>query len=171
MASIIEPRTRRVSEAGRTVLSRWAFCRVDDTLVLCTQGDREPPDEEVELYLKRLDTADFSAILLHSRGGHPTPKQRSRIADYWNTCGRPVPRIAVLTDAVVARAVLKAMEWVMRTLTTKVFAGDAVDAALQWLHAEAPAPSVAAAIAGMHAALYMNAEDDSAPKRAPKTPG
>lgn len=172
MSSKIEPRARRASEPGRTVLSCWAFCRVGDTLVLCTHGDRAPSDEDIERYLQRLATPDFSAILLHTRGGHPTPKQRARIAEFWETCGRPIPHVAVLTDSVVARTVLTAMQWIMRSLSIKAFSADEVPAALQWLQADAPPFVVSETIAGMHAALRMSADQDGVrmvprPPRAP----
>lgn len=139
-------------------MSCWAFGRVGDTLVMCTQGDHGPPDAEVERYLERLTIPDFSAILLHTRGGHPTPKQRARIAAFWEASGRTVPRVAVLDDSRVARAVLTAMQWIMRTLNIKAFPSDAVVSALQWLHADAPPIVVSEAIASMDAALRLQAD-------------
>ena len=165
----ISPRQRRISQPGRVVLTSWAYGRVGDTLVLCTEGPAEARDDDVEGWLARLAIPDFSKILSLSNGAPPTPKHRSQIAKFWESSGRPMPPVAILTDSMVARAVMKALEWLSRNMEMRAFPSSDVEGALRWLQSDAPLGHVNEALAVLSAALRASNER-SAAQRIPKPP-
>jgi hypothetical protein len=154
VAAVFDERKRRDSQAGRSVLTRWAFSRVGQTLILSTYGDHAS-EEELGHWLARMAQHDFTRMLVHAQGASLTAKQRARIADFWNKSGRPLPRVAVLTDSTTERAILTALVWLLQSQTKdiKAFALSNIDAAVQWL-GEAQGPAlIAEEIASLQAAL------------------
>jgi hypothetical protein len=145
--------TRKLQPIGDVeVHARWAFTRIDSVLVLCTQGDREPPETDVDAWLIRAAQIDYAKILLHSRGGSPDAKQRSRLAGFWDKSKGPVPPCAVLTDSTLVRSVLVAIGWIssfrMRAFAEKDLAG-----ALHYLEESDSIEAVRDAIETLHRAL------------------
>lgn len=161
------PRERRISQPGRVVLASWAYGRVGDTLVLCTEGSGDAREEDVEGWLARLAVPDFTKILTYTHGAAPSAKHRSRIATFWETSGRPIPPVAIVTDSTVARAVMKAMEWLVRSMQIRAFPPHDIAGALAWLEADAPLAHVTEAITVLSAALRANNERSVA-QRIPK---
>jgi len=141
------------SEAGRVVLSTWAFARVGDMLVLCTRGEHAPPEADFAIFMQRLTRNDYKMTLIHAIGGMSSPKQRGQISEYFKSRGGPIPPCAVLTDSVTARAVMTALSWLRSGWAMKSFPLGQLEGALHWLDASVSPAIVAESIAGMHAAL------------------
>jgi hypothetical protein len=142
-----------VDNSGRTVLSSWAFVRVNDLLVLCTDGNHEPPSADFDAWLVRMGKHDFTKLLIHSRGGDPNSKQRLRIGEFWRNSGRPLPKTALLTDSLSARCVLTALNWILNTNDTKCLALRDLQPALAWLGYTGPESEIAAVVSSLHLAL------------------
>jgi hypothetical protein len=152
--AFISSKNQPIWETGRVVLSNWAFARVGDILVLCTQGDHPPSEPDFDVFMKRLQTHDYKTVLVHAIGGMSSPKQRARMAEYFKARGKTIPPCAVLTDSMTARAVMTALSWLMSGWAMKSFPLAQLEGALLWLDVSASGTSIVAeSIAGMHAAL------------------
>ncbi|HEX5658005.1 MAG TPA: hypothetical protein VFX59_12455 [Polyangiales bacterium] len=145
--------TRRVAAVSDVqVHAQWAFTRVGSVLVLCTQGEHEPPETDVDAWLIRVTQPDFSKILLHARGGTPDAKQRARLAAYWNKAPPPIPPCAVVTDSALVRSVLVALSWISR-FPFRAFAANELTSALQYLEEADSLTKLSEAIETLHDAL------------------
>jgi hypothetical protein len=141
---------------GRVVLSNWAFARVGNILVLCTQGEEAPPEPDFDIFMQRLAVRDYKASMVHGQGGLITATQRARIAAYFKTSGGVIPPCALLTDAMTVRAVMTALSWLMTGWELKTFSLMQIEAAVRWLNDPISPAIIAAEVAGMHTALRSN---------------
>jgi hypothetical protein len=136
------------------ILAQWAWMRVGSVLVLCTIGEREPPETDLDAWLMRAARDDYTKILLHSRGGSPDAKQRARLAGYWDKAAGPIPPCAVLTDSAMVRSVLVALSWISK-FPMRAFAGDDVAGALRFLEEPDALDAVRDTIETLHRALAV----------------
>jgi hypothetical protein len=139
------------------VFECFAFTRVDDLLLLCTQGEGDVPARDFDAWIERLGVNDFSRILIHDRGGQPSARQRQRIAEFWKSSGRPHPRVALLTNSAVMRYLMTALEWILNA-PTRCLPLDQVDQALAYLEFKGSAAQVEFAIRDLHEALSRQRE-------------
>ncbi|MET0390295.1 MAG: hypothetical protein ABW321_30265 [Polyangiales bacterium] len=138
------------------VLSTWAFERVGPVMVLCSGGERPPPEQDFSVWATRLANDDFCRLLIYSEGGSPSARQRARIAEVMKSSGRSV-RVALMTDSQLARGFLTAIEWLIGAGNMRALPLAELNAGLRWLEAEDSAREVAQVIARLRAALRTHA--------------
>ena len=94
-----------------TLLHTMAFATLDQILLI-VHSERDPNDAEWSRLLHHAAWQPYSGILVVTRGGGPTPKQRKELDTYWGPGG--APPVAVATDSRAARGVLTALHWFLR---------------------------------------------------------
>jgi hypothetical protein len=144
---------QNTADSEPVVLTCWAFKRLGDVLVLCSTGKQPPPHADFEVWMQQLARVDFDKLIIYSDGGSPSATQRSRITTYLKNSGRTI-HVALMTDSVIARGLLTAIEWVVNSGTMKPFPLTELNAALAWLQIEHAHPRIAAAVAKLRALLH-----------------
>lgn len=140
-------------KAESAVLTQWAYARVGQTLVLCTQGYSGPPESDLDGWIARVAQRDYSRILAHSLGGAPSTRQRAKLAAFWKTKADGAPPFALLTDSLAVRAALTAYFWLTNEHHQQAFACKELERALRWLGETAPVDLFERTIADLHAAI------------------
>lgn len=145
------------------VLEHLGFIRSDDLLIVC-HDEHEPSELDWTAWLRRLAAVDYASLLISTRGGGPSPKQRARLALLWHDAGRLPPPIALLTDAERPRACIESLAWFVR-LDVSVHPASDLSAALARLGCSAPPGRVAALLARLHSAIDRRCPEHQVPAR------
>lgn len=135
------------------VLTQWAYTRVGETLILCTEGESGPPESDLDSWILRVSNRDFRRMLVHSYGGSPSARQRAKMAAYWKANPDGAPPFALLTDSLAERAALTAYSWLTNVRHQQAFACKELAEALDWLGETVPLEHFERAIADLHAAI------------------
>lgn len=114
-----------------TPLHTMAFATLEQ-LLLIVHSERDPNDAEWSRLLHHAAWQPYAGILVVTRGGGPTAKQRRELDTYWGPRG--APPIAVATDSRAARSLLTALSWFLRH-PVRGFAASEVPLALKHLNA------------------------------------
>ena len=101
---------RRPMPADRIVLGTCAFERCGRTLVLVHSASA-PTDAEWDQWLDRMSYSDWDRLLVWSRGGAPTARQRAATAEFWR--GRTPHPMAVVTASRIVRGAVTAFSWLL----------------------------------------------------------
>jgi hypothetical protein len=128
-----------------TVLKSFAFAQVDD-LLLMYLSNSAPGDEDWNIWIERVAHGPHRGMMIQTLEASPTPAQRARLmhANQAARAGAPLPPVAILTDSVIVRTVMRAFSWLARDdQRTQAFAPSKLEPALAWLEVSAPHAHVA----------------------------
>jgi hypothetical protein len=137
---------------GAVVKRNLSFAKVGSLLILCTQGSGPPNDDEFGAWIERLQTHDFAALLIHAGGGTLTAKQRASIGMVMDRPRVEEILVAIMTDSLIARAIMTGLTWFSPRPTKTVGLSD-LEQALKFLKCETNLAETAACIRAMNNAL------------------
>jgi len=120
----------------RAIVGQSFAAQFEDRYAVFVHADRPPTNAEwsrvVAEYQRVPDLRAFR-VLVYTTGGAPTAAQRAELV---GALGRAKPRIAILTQSVIARIAAKAVSLFVSEL--RVFDAHQVDAALDYLELVGP---------------------------------
>jgi hypothetical protein len=82
--------------------------RSGQTLVIVHTSEA-PSDEDWDSWLERMGQFDYENILIVSRGGGPTARQRRKTNKFW--LGKKVPKFALVTNSRFVIGIVRAFNW------------------------------------------------------------
>jgi hypothetical protein len=115
----------------RAIVGKSFAAQFEDKYVVFVHSNTAPADIEwsrVVAEYQRMPNSRACRVLVYTTGGAPTAAQRAQL---FAALGSAMPRIAILTESVMARIAAKAVSLFVPEL--RVFDAHQVDAALDYL--------------------------------------
>jgi hypothetical protein len=137
------PEEREITALVRrtTRLPTLGYALVGDILLYRGRGGT-PSEADWDAWLDRVAVPDFAKLLVFTTGDVPSAGQRARLADRWKRVSRPNPRLAIVTDSAIVRAVAGAIYWIMGGTGPRFFAPAEITDAVAWLGGQSVASEV-----------------------------
>jgi hypothetical protein len=107
--------------------------RIIDQISVLVHGLRPPTQDEFDAYLGYLAALPppIHRSMIITPGPGPNAKQRAQMNEILQKRGQENAKVAVVTDATIARGIVTAMGWFNRNM--KVFSNDRIYDAIRYL--------------------------------------